>query len=206
MTWWARPLKAQVATLPDMELRTLLKTAGSGRGAARAGGHAGSHTDEQPSDVSDPLVQPGETSPRSRTDLNGSGCPHRNLRIRRLGVRVPPSAPMFSQARALFSKVAKKLNFWRGARRLTISHSPKRSCESWRARLGLAAGLPRLRDVSLLRERRVVVTGPLADDQGGVLRAPLARPPPGSALGAPARHGRAALASSRRSKTLIRHA
>ena len=25
MTWWAQPLKAQVATLPDRELRTLLK-------------------------------------------------------------------------------------------------------------------------------------------------------------------------------------
>ena len=33
------------------------------------------------------------TRPRSRTDLNGSGCPHMELRIRRLGVRVPPSAP-----------------------------------------------------------------------------------------------------------------
>jgi hypothetical protein len=31
--------------------------------------------------------------PRSRTVLNGSGRPHWNLRIRRLGVRVPPSAP-----------------------------------------------------------------------------------------------------------------
>src|SRR5580700_11970488 len=75
------------------ELRTLLKTAGDGRGAARAGSHAGSHTDEQPSDASDPVVQPGETSPRSRTDLNGFGCPYGYLRIRRLGVRVPPSAP-----------------------------------------------------------------------------------------------------------------
>ena len=26
MTWWAGPLKAQVATLPDRELRTVLKT------------------------------------------------------------------------------------------------------------------------------------------------------------------------------------
>ena len=38
------------------ELRTLLKTAGSGRGAARAG----SHTDEQPSDASDPPGPPGD--------------------------------------------------------------------------------------------------------------------------------------------------
>ena len=28
MTWWARPLKAQVAALVDRELRTLLKTVG----------------------------------------------------------------------------------------------------------------------------------------------------------------------------------
>jgi hypothetical protein len=26
VTWWARPLKAQLATLPDRELRTFLKT------------------------------------------------------------------------------------------------------------------------------------------------------------------------------------
>jgi putative transposase len=31
VTWWARPLKAQAATLPDRELRTLLKTVGSKR-------------------------------------------------------------------------------------------------------------------------------------------------------------------------------
>jgi hypothetical protein len=36
--------------------------------------------------------------------------------------------------------------------------------------------------------------------------APLARPPPGSALGTPARHGRAAAVSLRRSITLTRHA
>ncbi len=47
------------------ELRTLLKTAGSGRGAARAGSHAGSHGDEQPSGAPDPPGQPEETSPRS---------------------------------------------------------------------------------------------------------------------------------------------
>ena len=33
--------------------------------------------------------------------MNGFGCPHRNLRIRRLGVRVPPSAPSFPQADTL---------------------------------------------------------------------------------------------------------
>jgi hypothetical protein len=30
VTWWARPLKAQVATLPDRELRTVLKTVRDG--------------------------------------------------------------------------------------------------------------------------------------------------------------------------------
>ena len=60
---------------------------------------AGSRTDEQPSDAPDPPVQPGETSPRSRTDLNGYGCPHRNLRISRSGACAwkggwpPPNPP-----------------------------------------------------------------------------------------------------------------
>src|ERR1700760_715375 len=92
MTWWAGPLKAQVATLPDRELRTVLKPSVLRAGRA-VGSHAGSHTDEQPSDDPDPPGQPEETSPRSRTDLNGAERPHRHLRIRRLEVRVPPSAP-----------------------------------------------------------------------------------------------------------------
>ena len=53
---------------------------------------AGSHADEQSWDDPNRPGQPAVTSPRSRTDLNGSGCPHMDLRIRRLGVRVPPSA------------------------------------------------------------------------------------------------------------------
>ena len=55
--------------------------------------HAGSHSDERPSSSPDSPEQRAAARPRSRTDLNGSGRPHAYLRIRRLGVRVPPSAP-----------------------------------------------------------------------------------------------------------------
>ncbi len=41
------------------------------------------------------------TSPRSRTDLNGPGLQYGHLRIRRLGVRVPPSAPQSPQVKTL---------------------------------------------------------------------------------------------------------
>src|SRR5208337_906083 len=58
-----------------------------------AGSHAGSHRGEQPSKTSDLREQRAGTPPRPRTVLNGSGCPYRYLRIRRLGVRVPPSPP-----------------------------------------------------------------------------------------------------------------
>ncbi len=51
-----------------------------------AGSHAGSHTDERPSGTPDLHGQPTAARPRSRTDLNGSGRPHRYLRIRRSGV------------------------------------------------------------------------------------------------------------------------
>jgi hypothetical protein len=57
-----------------------------------AGSHVGSHADEQPSEAPDLHEQPEERSPRLRTDLNRSGRPDMELRIRRLGVRVPPSA------------------------------------------------------------------------------------------------------------------
>jgi hypothetical protein len=57
------------------------------------GSHAGSHTDERPRDSQDLRGQPALSRPKSRTDLNGPGCLHGNLRIKRLGVRIPPSAP-----------------------------------------------------------------------------------------------------------------
>ncbi len=107
------------------------------------GSHAGSHTDEQPSEASDPSGQPEETRPRSRTDPYGTGRRYGNLRIRRLGVRVPPSALIFPQARALFFKVGREFGSWCGVWRLTISYSPMRSCGSWRALPGPVAGLPR---------------------------------------------------------------
>src|SRR2546430_140548 len=45
------------------------------------GSHAGSHRGERLSEIPDSPEQRAETSPRSRTDLNGSGCPHMELRI-----------------------------------------------------------------------------------------------------------------------------
>ncbi len=60
--------------------------------AVGRGGQAGSHHNEQPRGVPDLHGQRAATWPRSRTGLNGSGCRYGNLRIRRLGVRVPPSA------------------------------------------------------------------------------------------------------------------
>jgi len=62
-----------------------------------AGSHAGSHADERPSGTPDLYGQPTAARPRSRTDLNGSGRPYIIFRVRRLGVRVPPSAPQFPQ-------------------------------------------------------------------------------------------------------------
>ena len=40
-----------------------------------------SHRDGQPSETSDLAEQRAEASPRLRTDLNGSGCSHMELRI-----------------------------------------------------------------------------------------------------------------------------
>ena len=99
----------------------------------------GSHRDERPSGIPDGHEQRAGTRPRSRTDLNGSGYPHMELRIRRLGVRVPPSAPMYPQVKASLPGIVKSLAFRPSACRLTISHSPKRSCESWRVRPGRVA-------------------------------------------------------------------
>ena len=99
------------------------------------GSHAGSHRDEQPRGSPDSHGQRVSTRPRSRTDLNGSGRQHMELRIspwyryaapywrvnpppygllvsesvylrvRRLGVRVPPSAPRIRRSGAIFSGV-----------------------------------------------------------------------------------------------------
>ena len=64
-----------------------LKTTASAPARVGLGSHAGSHTDEQPRDAPNLCGQPGEMNPRSRTDLNGSGRPHWNLRIRRSSLR-----------------------------------------------------------------------------------------------------------------------
>jgi hypothetical protein len=72
---------------------------------------------------------------------------------------------MFPQARALFSKLAKKLNPCREASRLTILTALRDLVNPGKCGLApLQVFLVRV-DVSLLRERRVVVTGPLADDR-----------------------------------------
>ena len=84
---------------------------------------------------------------------------------------------MFSQARVFFSKVAKKLNLGRGldvSQFLTALSDLVNPGE--RGLASLQVFLARV-NVSLLRERRVVVTGPLADDQAAPLR--------GAGFGAP---------------------
>jgi len=53
----------------------LLKTTTSAPDRVGLGSHAGSHTDEQPRDAPNLCGQPGETNPRSRTNLNGDGRP-----------------------------------------------------------------------------------------------------------------------------------
>jgi hypothetical protein len=55
--------------------------------SSTAGSHAGSHTDERHLDSPDFHGQPTGTHPRSRTDLNGSGRPHMELRIKRSGLK-----------------------------------------------------------------------------------------------------------------------
>jgi hypothetical protein len=72
---WARPGRGQVARNRPGD--------GEDQGVtlSAAGSHARSHGDEQPSGALDRPEQPEETSPRSRTVLNGTGRRYRNLRI-----------------------------------------------------------------------------------------------------------------------------
>ena len=51
------------------------------RGHASLGSHAGSHVGGQPPGNPDEHEQRVGTRPRSRTDLNGCGCPHMELRV-----------------------------------------------------------------------------------------------------------------------------
>jgi hypothetical protein len=75
---------AMICPIPKLTVlrKPTFQAAGHPRRRFGLGSHAGSHTDEQPRDAPDPRGQPGGTGPRSRTDLNGSGCPHMELRIR----------------------------------------------------------------------------------------------------------------------------
>ena len=86
--------------MADYEPRMLLKTISSAPAARRAGSHAGSHTDEQPWDAPDPCGQPGETSPRPRTDLNEAGRPRWYLRIRRSSARQAEGASVLAGLRS----------------------------------------------------------------------------------------------------------
>ena len=76
-------------------LETSTNTPGRRQGAGRSlprparaipcttGRHAGSHRGERPIGIPDGHEQRVGMRPRSRTDLNGAGCPHMELRIRR---------------------------------------------------------------------------------------------------------------------------
>jgi len=60
---------------------------------AVAGSQSGSHSRGRLAGTPDGNERPAAMRPRSRTDLNTYARPRGYLRIRRLGVRVPPSAP-----------------------------------------------------------------------------------------------------------------
>jgi len=64
-----------------------VRSSRTSRPGPRPLGAAGSHRGERPIGIPDGHEQRPGTRPRSRTDLNGSGCPHRNLRIRRSSLR-----------------------------------------------------------------------------------------------------------------------
>ena len=74
----------------------------AGEPAARpslTGSHAGSHRGERPSGIPDGHEQRAGTKPRSRTDLNGSGCRYGNLRICEVGGSSPSERATVSPAR-----------------------------------------------------------------------------------------------------------
>jgi hypothetical protein len=70
------------------------------------GSHAGSHADEQPSGDPDEYEQRDGTRPRSWTDLNRSGYPHMELRIRRLGGRRLGGEARAGDCRPLFRGIS----------------------------------------------------------------------------------------------------
>jgi len=86
-----------VATAPVEGPRVVTSTrAPRCQASCAARSHAGSHADERPFSSSDSRGQRPTAHPRSRTDLNGSGCPRRYLRVspryrcarRRTGVKI----------------------------------------------------------------------------------------------------------------------
>jgi hypothetical protein len=68
---------------------------------SQASSAKGSHGNERLPECLDVPGQPTGTRPRSRTDLNQPGSRYGDLRIRRLEVRVPPSAQPSTQLSAL---------------------------------------------------------------------------------------------------------
>ena len=108
------------------------------------------------------------------------------LRVRRAeipAVRLHEQRALQTHRHAMFALDGSQIN-WR-----PVAHLPTE--DSWPTVL---AHSPRCR------------IEPYLDQERHRYAAPLARPPPGSALGTPARHGRAAAVSLRRSITLTRHA
>ena len=79
--------KAQVGAAANGESRILLKTISPALGV-----RLGATRMNNLRMIRTRLDNRKGTSPRSRTDLNGAGRPHRNLRIRMPGVRVRPNA------------------------------------------------------------------------------------------------------------------
>jgi hypothetical protein len=77
-----RLLRSRLSLLPETGGRW---RRGPGVTLPLAGSHAGSYGDEQSSGAPDSYGQRASMSPRLRTDLNGSGCQYRNLRVRRSG-------------------------------------------------------------------------------------------------------------------------
>jgi hypothetical protein len=67
----------------------------------RRGSHSGNHADELPLGAADSHEQRPGTRPRSRTDLNRSGCLYGHLRIRRSCRRVPDEMVGLGASRSL---------------------------------------------------------------------------------------------------------
>jgi hypothetical protein len=87
------------------------------------------------------------------------------LRIRRLGVRVPPSAPPYPQVKGLLIEMATSQSPCPTACRLTfLTVLSDLVNPGGRGLAPLQVLLARV-DVGLLRERRVIVTSPLADNR-----------------------------------------